>query len=280
MRLYAGKFAGENMSTLARTVDPFFPVEETGDTGVAAGFRRGAIGTHSSRTIMFDDLSAVLSATLSDAEREDYATAIIETNCLGKPTASTRRLANQRLGELYALDPAVPIFRVLRRLWDSGASGRRLLAVSCAVARDPLLAVTASPILAIPQDGEFLRGPVRSAVRALVGDRLNESVLDKVVRNVASSWTQSGHLEGRTFKKRRLVQATPATGAFAAYLAYAAGIRGAEIFTSGWFAMLDASPLAARDIALEAKRLGLIDLRIAGDVVELNVDRLVARVVR
>jgi hypothetical protein len=41
-----------------------------------------------------------------------------------------------------------------------------------------------------------------------------------VCRNAASSWAQSGHLEGRTFKKRRKVVAPPATAAFAIYLDY------------------------------------------------------------
>ena len=268
------------MDTITRTVDPFFPVGTPDDSGSVAGFRRGAIGTHTSRTIMFDELRAVLAATACDADREGYAAAIIETNCLAKPTASTRRLTNQRLGELYALDPAVPIFRVLRKLWDLDPSGRPLLAVSCSLARDPLLAATAPAIMALSPGAEFLREPLKSSLRALVGDRLNEDVLDKVVRNAASSWTQSGHLEGRTFKKRRLVRATPATGAFAAYLAYTAGFRGAELFASGWFAGLDAPPSAARELALEAKRLDLIDLRMAGDVVELQVDRLAARVAR
>lgn len=229
---------------------------------------------------MFNELSAVLSATPSDATRDGYAAAIIETNCLSKPTASTRRLSNQRIGELYALDPAVQVFRVLRKLWDLDASGRRLLAVCCALARDPLLAATAPSILALLPGDEFLRDPLKSSLRALVGDRLNEDVLDKVVRNAASSWTQSGHLEGRTLKKRRSVQATPVTAAFAAYLARTAGFHGTEIFASGWFAVLDASRSAARTLALEAKRLGLIDLRMAGDVVELEVGRLTARVAR
>ena len=37
---------------------------------------------------------------------------------------------------------------------------------------------------------------MRDAVGKAIGERLNESTLDKVVRNTASSWSQSGHLEG------------------------------------------------------------------------------------
>ena len=115
---------------------------------------------------------------------------------------------------------------------------------------------------------------MKATLLSVVGDRLNDNTLEKVCRNAASSWTQSGHLDGRTFKKRRLVSASPVTAAFALYLADATGYRGGETFTSVWFRILDCDPSQARHFALEAKRLGLVNLRMAGDVVELDVTRL------
>ena len=102
----------------------------------------------------------------------------------------------------------------------------------------------------------------------------SEATLDKVIRNVASSWEQAGHLVGRTFKMRALVRATPGSVAFGLYLGHAVGFRGASLFATGWVSLLDCTPVAARDLAIEAKRIGLIDLRIAGDVVDLALDRL------
>jgi len=223
---------------------------------------------------MFEEVSALLQATNADADRKNYAQAIIEMNCLAKPTAASRRLTNQRIGELYALDPGVPVFRIFRRLWDLDSTGRRLLAIQCALARDPLLAATAPYIIGLPPGTEFAREPMAAVLRESVGERINESVLNKIVRNAASSWTQSGHLSGRTFKKRQRVEATPATVAFGLYLGQAAGFCGADLFSSAWIALLDCSPPAARQLALEAKRSGLIDLRMAGEVVEINLDRL------
>lgn len=240
----------------------------------AAGFRFGARGTHTSRTMMFEELRLLLGATSPDARRADYATAIIEGNCLSKPTSATRRLTNQRLGELYGLDPVIPIFRVLRRLWDIEADGRPLLTVLAAMARDPLLAATCPTIIFLPANAEFQRDAMKSAIRAVVGNRLNDSTLEKVCRNAASTWAQSGHLEGRTFKKRRLVEPSPAAVAFAIYLANVAGFRSAEIFSCAWLRTLDCDPSRARQLAIEAKRHGLIDLRMAGDVVEFNLSRL------
>ena len=65
-----------------------------------------------------------------------------------------------------------------------------------------------------------------------------------------------------------------AAATYAIYLAHAAGFRGAEIFSSGWLKVLDCDPAQARALALEAKRSGLLDLRMAGDVVELNLSRV------
>ena len=240
----------------------------------AIGFRLGAKGTHTSRTVMLAELEAVLDATAADAARADYVAATVEGNCLSKATAATRRLSHQRLRELYGLEPKLPLFRVLRHLWAVDPSVRPLLAVLAAVARDPLLAASAPAVVSLPPDAEFQRAPMRAALRDAVGDRLNETVLEKACRNAASSWTQSGHLEGRTLKKRRRVTASAPAVAFALYLAHAAGFRGADVFSSAWLRLVDCDPSQARRLAAEAKRLGLIGLRMVGDVVELDTARL------
>lgn len=223
---------------------------------------------------MLAELSAALAAVPQGATREHYSAEIIEGNCLGKATTATRRLTHQRLSELYALDPAVPIFRVLRHLWAADVAGRPLLALQCAVARDPLLAATVAPVLSLRPGSDLQRDAIGAALREVVCDRLSEATLDKVVRNVSSSWAQSGHFVGRTFKKRALVHPTPGTVAFGLYLGHAAGFRGMQLFSTGWLSLLDCTPASARDMAVEAKRIGLIDLRISGEVVDLVLDRL------
>jgi hypothetical protein len=256
------------------TPNSLFPTSGVSDRAATVGFRFGAKGTHTSRTMMLSELVAVLAATPDCASRADYAAAIIGGNCLGKATAATRRLTNQRLGELYALDPQIPIFRVLRRLWPVDVAGRPLMALQCAVARDPLLAATVVPVLTLTPGSELQRDAIKAEVRKLVDERLNDATLDKVIRNTASSWVQSGHLIGRTFKKRASVRATPGSVAFGLYLGHAVGFRGAQLFATGWLSLLDCTAASARDLAVEAKRIGLIDLRIAGDVVDLVLDRL------
>ncbi|MGH7593186.1 MAG: hypothetical protein ACRELE_04980 [Gemmatimonadales bacterium] len=246
----------------------------TTDQAQRQGFRFGDRGTHTSRTMMLDELTAVLAVTPPSAGRKEYAAAIIDENALAKQTTATRRLSNQRLGELYGLDFGVGVFRVMRRLWDADPRSRPLLALLCSLSRDPLLAGTAPAVIALREGEEFPRVTARQILRAAVGPRLNDSILDKVLRNAASSWTQSGHLEGRTFKKRSRVVPTPWTVAYALYLGHAVGFRGAELLSNGWMDVLDAQPADARRLAMEAKRIGLIDISISEDIVDLNLDRL------
>ena len=101
------------------------------------GFRFGDKGTHTSRTMMLAELTALLDARTGRATREEYRKAILEENVFGKRTAATRRLTAQRLNELYALDPEVTLFRLLRFFWQADALARPLLALLCACARDP-----------------------------------------------------------------------------------------------------------------------------------------------
>ena len=250
-----------------------FPASSLSVDAAKVGFRFGAKGTHTSRTMMLNELSAAFAAVPEHGSRAEFASAIIDGNCSGKTTAATRRLTNQRLSELYALDRSVPIFRVLRNLWSLEEPGRPLLALLCAMA-DPLLAATAAAVVNLPPGSDLQRDRLAVGLREVVGDRLSDATIEKVIRNTSSSWAQSGHLTGRTFKKRVQVRATPVTVSFGLYLGYAAGFRGLQLFSSGWIRVLDCTPTSARDMAVEAKRIGLIDLRVSGEIVDLVLDRL------
>lgn len=234
------------------------------------GFRSGDKGTHTSRTMMLAELSALLSICGPEASREEYSSAIIEENALRKATVSTRKLSAQRLAELYGLDRSIPIFRQLLRVWNFDPAGQAITALLVALARDPLLRSTASSVLDLRPGQTFDRGIMAEALRKATKDRLNDDTLDKVVRNAASSWAQSGHLEGRTFKKRTLVRATAGPVVMALFLGYLQGNRGPGILLSFWSQALDAPPEVLARIASTASMSGLIRFRMAGDVIDIG----------
>jgi len=250
--------------------------EQDRDSLENIGFRFGQKGTHTSRTIMLDELSELLSSCPKDATREVYAAAIVEHNCLGKRTVSNRKLSRQRLNELYGLDPVIPLFRVMRHLWYAGGNGRALLALLVAIARDPLLRATVPTILRMRPGEELARQQLTDALSQAVGDRLSDRTLDKVVRNVASSWTKSGHLKGGGRKVRRHVLASPTAMTFALFLGYVTGVRGEALFRTLWAKVLDASASQLINLTNEAKRLGLLDVSQAGGIIEISFSRLLA----
>ena len=139
---------------------------------------------------------------------------------------------------------------------------------------DPLLRSSAPAVLNLKVGEEFARSTAESALRTTTEGRLNDSILAKVVRNCASSWAQAGHLQGRTFKRRQQIKPHFVSVTMALAVGYAAGFRGEALFNCPWIRVLDVDPGAARNFALEAKRAGLLDLRISDKIVDLQLDRL------
>ena len=93
---------------------------------------------------------------------------------------------------------------------------------------------------------------------------------DQTARHAASTWTQSGHLVGRTNKVRQFVKPSAVAVTMALFLGAMCGHHGAAVFANPWCRLLDLSPERARGLGLEAHRAGLVNLRAMGEVVELS----------
>ena len=88
------------------------------------GFNFGRGGAHTSRTMMLEELEALLAYVHQpEAVKADYLRAIKEDNCLGKRSGKTRTLTCRHLVDLYALDPSVTLFRALRFFWQRDTPG-------------------------------------------------------------------------------------------------------------------------------------------------------------
>jgi hypothetical protein len=220
--------------------------------------------------MMLKELAELLHVVPADAARAEYETAVVAENCLGKTTTSNRRLTLQRMSELYGLDPEVPLFCVLRRLWALDPAGRPLIALMCALARDPLLRSTSQHILAMPKGAELLHDVYMTSIREHAETRFNDSVLDHVRRNSSATWTQSGHLEGRVRKRRALVSAPFGAVAFALWLGSLEGRVGDDLLASFWMRHFDAASHAIIEAVLRCKQSGLVYASIGGGVVQID----------
>ena len=127
---------------------------------------------------------------------------------------------------LYALDRKILLFRALRDLWDEDTQAQPLLALLCAVARDPLLRSTAESILATPVGETVTPYMLAEAVNASFPNYYNSKTLASIGRNIISSWQQAGLLSGKLHKVRISAQSHPASVAYALLLGYLSDARG------------------------------------------------------
>lgn len=149
-----------------------------------------------------------------------------------------------------------------------------MLAVLCAAARDPLLRCTADVVREVPPPGTVDSEAFREAVAASFPGRFAHGVLARIARNVASSWTQSGHLRGRVNKVHMPARATPASAAYALYLGHLGGDTGPSLFHTQWVALLDGTESEVRSLAAAASRLGWINYRSAAEMTEVTFRHL------
>ncbi len=233
------------------------------------GIKLSGGGAHQSKTMMFAELEALMGAGVSTPE--EFRSAAIEENAIGKATSNTRRLTYRHMASLYGLGDQPPLTKTLMKIWKSDIQGRRLQALLVALARDPLLRETA-PVVIAGSVGQTLQWPLfGEAFVAAFPERFSEKMLRSLAQNCASSWTQSGHLKGAVKKLRQRVMPTPPTVALAALIATASGFGGPSILSSGWMKVLDLAPEQALDALRRAEAIGLARVRSAGDVTEISV---------
>ncbi len=248
-------------------------VAET-DRICSAGARFRVGGVHTSRTLMIVELTELLRAVPIDAVAADYEHAIVAENALGKSTISNRKKTYKRMGELYGLDLRVPLFIVLRRLWELDPVGRPQLALLCGLARDPILRSTAAHILPMQMGSELVRTEYSASIREFVETRLNDGVLDQVARNSGASWTQSKHLEGRTRKRRCPVTASFGPVALALWLGSLEGRVADELLASFWMRIFDTPRTSIIEATLRAKQNGLIYASIGAGIVQIDASQV------
>ena len=232
------------------------------------GMKLSGGGAHQSKTMMFRELEALISTGASTPE--EFRTAAIDENAIGKATSSTSLLTFKQMAFLYGLLDQPPLTKALLKIWPIDVQGRRFQALLVALARDPLLRETAPAVMS-SEVGQNLQSPcLQDAFLAAFPERFSEKMLRSLAQNCASSWTQCGHLHGAV-KKRQRVTPTPATVAFAALIATASGFGGPAILSSGWMGVLDLGPEQALDALRRAEAIGLARVRSAGDVTEISV---------
>jgi hypothetical protein len=229
------------------------------------GFDFKRAGAHTSRTLMLDELSILLSyLDNANVDKADYLTAIIDDNCLNKRTLTNRKLTYRDLVTLYSLDESLAIFRALRFFWLRDQQAHPLLALL-----DALLRLTAPFIIKFSEGVVVHRIMMEEFIEQQQPERFSPATLKSTAQNINASWTQTGHLNGRTPKLRSQAKATPGCVAYTLFLGYLMGVRGESLFQTEFAKLLDCTIDQAIDLAEEASRRGWIVFKRVGRTIEV-----------
>lgn len=245
--------------------------EKTPKELTQAGFNRNGTSAHYARTMMLDELEALLAAEPDEsARRGRYQACVARENCLAKRSAISREITFRHLARLYGLDPEIPVFRALRHLWAKDGASRPLLALLCAHARDPLLYYAAPFIWQHKPGEEISSAAVADFLKKKYETRLSQATLNSASRNIRSTFTQSGHLRGNSQKTRARVNATPASVVYALYLAHLEGLSGKSLFQTASMALLDCNFEQSWELAQIAAQKGWLIAKRIDDIIEIE----------
>ncbi len=236
-------------------------------------FEKGSV--HTKRTMMLKELMGVFNFVQdAGAASSAYYDAVFNENCTGKKTVASRKYTAQYLQKLYILDPSCCIFRALRFFWKRDVDGRKLTAFLCAFARDSILRQTIDYILDLSVNTVASKNELHAYIDRVFQDRFSPIMTASLGRNLLSSWTQAGYLEGRSKKNRKTPEVTPGSVAFSLFLGYLSGERGEMLFSSRYSNILDCSIDMSINMAENASSRGWLVFKRVGNVMEVAFPNL------
>jgi len=221
--------------------------------------------------MMFNELILLFNSVINlNASKDEYFKAIITDNCLNKRSFKTRELSARHLIELYSLDVNYAVFRNLRYFWERDHEARPLLALLCAYTRDNILRIVTPYILGKETENRLNSIDVAEYIESKLPDRFSTITCKSIAQNINATFTQSGHLQGRTDKRRKKANATSASTAYALLLGYLSGTRGYLLFQTDYMKLLDCSFERAIGLAEVASKNGWINMKRIGDIIEIT----------
>lgn len=234
------------------------------------GFVIDGLGAHSGRTIMLKDLKLLFSSCSANSQLDDYKYAIINDNILLKKSGSSRKEAFIRLKRLYGLETNLLLFRVFRHLWDKDTSSQPLLTILYAITRDPILRSSVEIILNSNISQVLFAKDFEAVVDNRFPNQFTKISLSSIGRNISSSWSQSGHLKGRSIKTRVQVTSRSIPVMYALFLGYLCGLRGENLFNTDWVKLLDTPRYELFLKAQTASQQGWLEFRQSGSITDIS----------
>ncbi len=228
---------------------------------------------HTSRTMMYSELSDLISHRTFDAEN------IVAMNVLKKGTRTNINKTLTFLSKLYDFQQQDELWKVFTLLWGLTNDGnRRLMTLLYACYKDELLKLSMPVIANTPIGKKVLVGKFQEAIERVFPGRYSAATSISAAQNIASSWKQAGYIEGKIRSIRVAVKPDYVTVLFALYLGKLDGLVGEELLTTTWIKVLELSDSKLKSLISEAALNDLITYHHAGGVVAIRFDNLLSQI--
>ena len=238
------------------------------------GFSHASLGGHSARSMMLLEMRTLVRAMPRTVARDEFTTAIVEDNVLGKPTLSSRKHSLRHLIHLYGMDTSKAVFRVLWELGHGDIEALPQLCLVCAYARDPQLRHSFTLVRTL-RPGEMLqRVAMEQHLEHGFPGRFSAAMKKSMAQNVNTTWTFGGHLVGKAKKTRRLPEPRPVSAAYAMFVGYLSGLRGERLLDSAFAALVAATRSQLHTALTLASARGWLRLKQAAGIVEFDFSPL------
>ena len=238
------------------------------------GFSTNRTGGHLARSMMLPEISTVLAQLPIDAALPEIALAITADNVLAKPTNASREKSLRHLIQLYGLDPAFALFRVLRRLADEDPRCLPLMAMTCAFCRDEQLRASFELIDRLRPGQLMPRALMEQQLEDAFPGRFSPAMKKSLAQNVNTTWTESGHLSGRSKKIRAIPEPRTLASTYAMFAGYLLGLRGDLLLGSVFGRLVASDPSTITAHLSSAAARGLLRFRHGGGVMEVDFSSL------
>ena len=226
---------------------------------------------HTSRTLMFTELSKVMDHALHD---DRYLESLNE-NIVNKLTKSNQKKTTGFLKQLYDFDISFPPFICFKYFWQiTDVKNKPILSLLYALSKDYLLGESMYVILSTGIGEKVRIEKLEKNIEVYHPKRFTEKTIQSAARNIISSWKQAGYITGKVRNIRTQPNHCYHSVAFAFLMAYLNDYKGDFILSSKWVQALAISESLIRELANEAAKRDLLQYQYAGSVTTISFNNL------
>ncbi|MBC8344461.1 MAG: hypothetical protein H8E61_10815 [Bacteroidetes bacterium] len=230
---------------------------------------------HTSRTIMFAELSQVMNHSI---ECNDF-NEILNSNVSNKLSSRNLLKTNQYLRQLYGFDKEDLLFRSFKYYWTIMDNEKKsILALLFALSNDFLLRESIDIVVNTKIGEKVAIEKFDENIDKYHQGNYSDNTRRSAAQNVASSWKQAGYILGKVKNIRVQPIHDYYTVAFALLLSYLHGDRGEYILLSKWIKALALNTEELRDLIKEAAKRDLLQYQYGGNVTVISFENQIKKI--